>query len=915
MEKISITDCRRSIDRMRGTWQIMNEIKLSTRKDRKAPELVFVEDHECFYDAIRNVIHIGWLLIYYYLDPQTEEEFISGVEYIIGHEQQHYLSTASKPFAWAIVSGYEYVIEYISGRLESRPKKFRKESDYDEYIDHTLPSVYGLYISKGMLLNITHGIVNSLEDGRIERIASKERPFALQKRAFRGKIWLARENYRPEPAEVENCKAKMLPVITDEILTLATSQVYSKGFAKEYDGTETKAVVDSVMPDIAKAIMGKDTRIMATHAINVSKILAPYIYETCVAASADEEIRRQMEKMLADLIKSMVDKLPDNMNLSENDEASDDGDPRSTFPESDLTVVLDDETYDKLEEKLKNSSEKGSGINIKREHPKVPEPSHDEHDDPAQTTVENGDELNGRSNGSGTDGAGSEKENDAGSESTEGKDAANREEKDSSSGSAGNDSASDSAGSGASGNDGEGDSQSTGSDSSSGSNGNDSSSSSAGRRASVSKGEGDSQSADNSSSSGSAGNGVSGSEEGDDQSADSGSPSGDCTANDTFKGEAGSPCNEDDEAGPDSKTSGVDAQESGSEALNESSGFNSGAAPNGQIIPAASSKDASLKNSSVNEEAIRKASEEAAKTAAVIAESELSRINERTAAESKHAVKEVPDSDKPLTITDVKDLMKGEGFEEVKRAYKLKDNLPPVVAARGRTMKRANDRYFKSLSTPNVRYLDSGIVDPSRIFALGIGDTDIFKKQGKDKKFNGCAYILIDNSGSMAGNKRSEACKAAAVIEEGFRGIMPFKICAFDYWGGVVHEVIKGWDESTQKNACWNFCLHGRQGCGNADAFDIAIAARELSTRPEAKKMLVVLSDGMPTEASEGQTKSEIDKARKAGIKVCGIYFEEGDIGRDAAGFKAMYQRDYICCELSQLDKELSKIFKSFSRS
>ena len=86
-----------------------------------------------------------------------------------------------------------------------------------------------------------------------------------------------------------------------------------------------------------------------------------------------------------------------------------------------------------------------------------------------------------------------------------------------------------------------------------------------------------------------------------------------------------------------------------------------------------------------------------------------------------------------------------------------------------------------------------------------------------------------------------EAAKAAAVIEEGFKGIIPMKIVAFDTCGPVIHEVIKGWDESQKLNCCWNFAKHGRNGCGNDDGYDILVAQKELLSRPEEKKLLIVL--------------------------------------------------------------------------
>ena len=84
--------------------------------------------------------------------------------------------------------------------------------------------------------------------------------------------------------------------------------------------------------------------------------------------------------------------------------------------------------------------------------------------------------------------------------------------------------------------------------------------------------------------------------------------------------------------------------------------------------------------------------------------------------------------------------------------------------------------------------------------------------------------------------------------------------------------------------------------------------------RPEQKKLLIVLSDGMPSEATPGFTKGAIEEARRQGIHVTGIYFEEGSCGRDSDQFKQMYGgkgagiNDAICCELSELDKNLEAV-------
>lgn len=307
-------------------------------------------------------------------------------------------------------------------------------------------------------------------------------------------------------------------------------------------------------------------------------------------------------------------------------------------------------------------------------------------------------------------------------------------------------------------------------------------------------------------------------------------------------------------------------------------------------------------------EAMRRAAEETREDAAEA----LSSLNEVAQHESVpgSSATIIHDTESPLNPSDFKEQC--ENFIEHTRVYDLDENLPSVIKSRGLALRKKNEKYFKSLKHAKITNIDKGVIDPSQVFNLALGETNIFCKDGTGKGFDGCAYILIDNSGSMNGNKRMEACKAAAIVEEAFKGIIPFKITAFDSYGTVCHERIKNWSEVEKKNLCWNFALHGRTGYGNEDNYDILIAQKELLRRRERKKCLIVLSDGAPADIAS--TKRAIKETRKKGISVYGIYFEEGNLC-DCGYFKDMYEKDYICCPLSELDRELNNLFFKFSRS
>lgn len=797
---------------MRQSLKIQNEIEFGDFVG-KAPDIDFYPDYNLYYDPNRYEIHLGIYGIVDIFNVETEEEFVNAVNYGRGHEAQHRRSTATTPYQWGIERGVEMILEYISFKEEKSKRRFRSAKDYKDFADRVLPSM-DIFISYQLLYQIIGGIANSIEDGRIERIRSNRFPGFEKLRIYhRGKFWTTQKREYRTYEDIKNSPPDILMAITDQILSLATCQLYSGGFVTTYANTPVMDIVKDLMPNISRGIMAGRTRDMAVEVIEIAKKLAPYIYETCKLSKEDIRARTVLEKLLADMIKGMLDQTS-NTGLTENEEDTDTGSANSTFPTSDLEITVDDETYDKLVEKSKQSDD-GSGLIIKREHPK--EQSEDGSDKESNENS-NDKSRDSKENPSGTSAAKDGKNPDNSGKSMPGEPERGKKE----------------------------------------------------RAKDESK---------------------DGTEKKDGNQQDKG-------AEDPQKS---NPSDKGIKKGE--KIHGKNTEQGYDKdgvLQREKAGF---------LIEGENTAEEEMR---IDE--IKKAMLEAAESTNELARKQIDNINRAEAHARKTVGPVVQNNDPVVTAEDVKGICPD--FKEMKRVYKLKDKLPPVLAAMGRTLYRKNKRYFKSLSTPNVSFLDSGSVDPSRIYGLSFGDTDIFRKKGIDKKFDGCVYILIDNSGSMSGAKRVEACKAAALIEESFRGLIPIKIVAFDWQGQVIHEVVKGWNEQQNLNCCWNFCLYGRQGGGNADGYDILVAQKELLARPERKKLLIVLSDGMPAEASPGFTKGAIDETRKKGIQVSGIYFEEGDVIHGSEQFKAMYgNKDAIACPLSELSSNLEKIAKKFSRS
>ena len=807
---------------------IQNGIHLADRK--RVPGIGFFEDANQYFDPRAYKIHLGIYGPLEIFQVETEEDYVAAVEYFYGHENQHVRSTANKPYDNGVLRSMHAIVEYIAAK-EGIRKNFRNDRDYEVFVEKELPA-HGIHVNARMLMEMSSWLMNAVEDGRIERIRSIEFPgFERQRRYFRAIVWNQDQEFKPWAEGLDD--SEKLHLHLGNILSLATTGLYMKGFVAEYGNTELMEETKKFIPYVAKGVLSTRTRQMADNVVELAKLVAPYIYSAAKMSEAQVAFQKMMQQLMSQLMAGLMD--PSQMApTSEREEEIDDGMPNSVFPMSDMVLVLDDETYDKLMEKMKQSGKgEGGGIMIQREHPKEE------------------DKKDGDGKGSGSGQSSDEKDGDKkdGKGSVSGQNGDEKEEH--------------------------------------GSNGSGQKNGSEGQENGSNGANGDKEGQDSNQQSGGQSDGQQGNSSNQNSSSNSANNS---KSNSSSKGNK--------QPGNQPYDKEYSKGEAGAGEANGNQGSHSAGGGEGGTV-----------------EMVIEQMKEAAEQCRYDVSELITSINqsiEHTAKTNRGNAPIVNNTDKPITAEEVKDIC-SRGFEERKRIYKMDQPLPPLLNARAKAFRKKNERYFRSLSTPNVSHLDSGSVDPSRIYGLAMGDTDIFRRIGQDKKFNGCVYLLVDNSGSMAGNKRLEACQAAAVIEEGFKGIIPIKIVAFDTNGQIIHEVIKGWDESQKLNCCWNFAQHGRSGCGNDDAKDILIAQRELLSRHEEKKLLIVLSDGAPS--SVEQTRVAIAETRKKGINVYGIYFEEGCIGSDAKEFEYMYEKDFVCCELNNVDEELTKLMMKFSRS
>lgn len=326
----------------------------------------------------------------------------------------------------------------------------------------------------------------------------------------------------------------------------------------------------------------------------------------------------------------------------------------------------------------------------------------------------------------------------------------------------------------------------------------------------------------------------------------------------------------------------------------------------------------------VDEDAILKEMEKAAEAALGMAEdSSRNMDNVIQKQEKKQKMENDQEEDVKKTPQSVIDRINqsSDEFEdmkllELKRKYKVDEMIPPELMKKVDALAKKLEQFLKDKKAKFRRQLKSGKLDSSRLAMLAANEINVFKEQKKSKGVSACAEILLDNSGSMGygmGSKRESACKALTLIEMVFAKYFPIKIFAFDEAGAVIHEVIKGWNEHFSRSGAWNFLTKGRYGSGNMDPYSIRVATEDILTRPEKKKLLVILSDGAPCCDPQLVTDAVRD-ARKNGIKVVSIYFTEDEYRRegDEKFFADMYEKDYIVCSPDEIGENLIKILKEF---
>ena len=250
--------------------------------------------------------------------------------------------------------------------------------------------------------------------------------------------------------------------------------------------------------------------------------------------------------------------------------------------------------------------------------------------------------------------------------------------------------------------------------------------------------------------------------------------------------------------------------------------------------------------------------------------------------------------------------------------------LPPAFAERAKALHHRLDKLLRQQRERSASQR-TGALSQRELWKIPLDAKDVFRRKAPPSKRETAFYLLIDRSGSMGagiggGNsKLFTALATAAVLEEALKGIAYTKIVAFD--GGtnaVEHCVIKDFDQKEIGSRCMDAMTQIAAGNGNKDGYSIRAAALDLAKRTERRKILMVLSDGLPSGYfSEAEAiddvRTAVQAARRRGLLVIPIiYTARTDENVDA--YHRMYEKSMIFADsvgmLGEFERLLMKLVR-----
>lgn len=208
-----------------------------------------------------------------------------------------------------------------------------------------------------------------------------------------------------------------------------------------------------------------------------------------------------------------------------------------------------------------------------------------------------------------------------------------------------------------------------------------------------------------------------------------------------------------------------------------------------------------------------------------------------------------------------------------------------------------------------VRGNRSGRLDPNRMVEGIQGVDTVYTKQGEVKSDKVNVVILIDESGSMHGDKLKAARNASVLLAEAMKDLKNINLFVYGHTSTNITYYYRD-----PRNVLLNVYIEGdlrkRRTLGTLDAFGknfdsraIEEVVRRVRTKTSDDCLMIVITDGLPNEPFE-QVKKAVTDAQRQGFDVLAIGIESG------LDLNSVYPKSLMMTDLSTFAKDLSKLIK-----
>ena len=177
--------------------------------------------------------------------------------------------------------------------------------------------------------------------------------------------------------------------------------------------------------------------------------------------------------------------------------------------------------------------------------------------------------------------------------------------------------------------------------------------------------------------------------------------------------------------------------------------------------------------------------------------------------------------------------------------------------------------------------------------------------------------LLLDESGSMAGNDRATSARAAAIILYDFCQTLDIPILVYGHSTGWEEVNLFSYAEfdAIDRDDCYRMMDISARG-SNRDGAALRYVAERLSKRNEDVRILILVSDGQPADSGYGGSEAEADlRGIKQEYQRKGLLFIAAAIGEDKQNIQRIYGDSFLdITDLSKLPVSLTEMVKQHIR-